>query len=502
MKILTAAQIRQADQITLERQGIRSFELMQRAASACAVMIRTLYNPGRKMAVVCGGGNNGGDGYCIASDLFRSGYDVAVYEAVPASSPDCVQAKKRLQELKGIEWITSAEGIRPEAVIIDALFGTGLNRPVSGEAAAIIAQINQHYGEVVSIDLPSGMPADPVEDPSAFPIVQATHTLTFQCPKLSMLLPGCGPAAGEVHILDIGLDQAFIDSIQERFTLTDAAEIGKRIRKREKFAHKGNFGHALLIAGSRGKTGAVILAAKACLRSGAGLLTVHLPECGYIPMQTAVPEAMVSVDKDEEVITSLPPLERYSAIGVGPGLGTDKETSEVIRDLLLKINNNNAGLKQQHGIQQLVLDADALNIIATDPGLLKLLPKDSILTPHPGEFRRLAGSWQGDKGMLELAEQFAEKNRCIVVLKGHKTLITDGSRTWFNSTGNSGMAKGGSGDVLTGLITGLCASGYSALDAALTGVYFHGKAGDEAAKIKGATSMTAGDIAGWLRIGE
>ena len=504
MKILTAAQIRQADQITLQRQGIPSFELMQRAATVCAAKIRSLYPPSHPVIVVCGSGNNGGDGYCIAADLYKNGYKVTVHELDEANSltPDCQMARSLVQELKGLEMISGMTGFSPKSgtVIIDALYGTGINRPVTGITAEAIQLVNQSGCPVVSVDLPSGMPADPVDDITSYPIVKASYTLTFHCPKLSLLMPGSGVFTGEMHVLDIGLDKRFTDELPDRYTFLDEGVIGSMLKSRQKFSHKGDFGHALLIAGSKGKIGAAILAAKACLRSGAGLLTVHIPECGYTAVHTAVPEAMVSIDKDEEVITVLPELHRFAAIGMGPGLGTEPETKEVIKKLLTKITDLTSVTEKSNSQPKLVLDADALNILSEEQEVLKLLPAGSILTPHPGEFRRLAGRWSGDKEMLDQAERFAKETGSIVVLKGHRTIITNGTRTWINSTGNSGMAKGGSGDVLTGLITGLAASGYGPTEAAILGVFWHGKAGDRAAAEFGEASMTAGDIAQYIRV--
>jgi hydroxyethylthiazole kinase-like uncharacterized protein yjeF len=488
VKLLSAHQLREADQITTERQGISSFQLMQRASAVCADVICNRFSPEIPVTVFSGTGNNGGDGLCIARILHRVGYQVVVHVIRTSSNPaaDFLLAKSEFEDTPGAwirEGLPDSNNIN-QTLVIDALFGTGINGPVTGPGLSAIQFINNSGAQVVSIDMPSGMPADPVTGELKFEMVQASLTITFTNPKLSMLLPRYGESTGELITVDIGLDTDYISHIPNRYHVVTPDLIIKLYRPRNRFSNKGTFGHSMIVAGSKGKIGAALLASKACLRSGTGLLTLHIPVCGYIPAQTAIPEAMVSTDPHDDRITALPDLNNITALGIGPGLGTHPETVSVLTQLLSATSH-----------LPLVLDADALNILSLHPELLKHLHPSSVLTPHPGEFRRLAGEWNGDAEMLQKAEDFASSNKCVVVLKGHRTLLTDGTQTWFNSTGNNGMAKGGTGDVLCGLVTGLIASGYPSLDAAILGVFLHGRAGDLAAMKKSPEGMTAGHLA-------
>jgi hydroxyethylthiazole kinase-like uncharacterized protein yjeF len=291
-------------------------------------------------------------------------------------------------------------------------------------------------------------------------------------------------ALGEVHILDIGLHPGYLRQVSSESELLDEAIIGAIFKPRKSFAHKGNFGHTLLVTGSFGKMGAAVLAARACLRAGAGLLTCQVPGCGYTILQTAVPEAMIQVDSDEKIHTSITgDLSKYSVVGIGPGIGTDERTVALLRDI------------QQRYQKPMVLDADALNILASHSELLSSLPPYSILTPHPKEFERLFGPSPNDFSRLEKAREQAKKHQCIILLKGHHTYIAmPGGKSYFNSTGNAGMAKGGSGDVLTGILSALLSQSYSPGEAALLGVYLHGLAGDCAASAWSQESMLPSDL--------
>jgi len=498
MKILTATQCREADAATINNQHITSFQLMQRAAGACVDWIANRYTVDVSVVVLSGTGNNGGDGLCIARMLHRIGYNVITHIIESSASPsaDFLSARKELEETPGavitagIPQQEFAQGV----IIIDAVFGTGMRGELSGEPLEAVRWMNRCNATVVSIDLPSGMSADPAESNEQDEMVTAGITLTFHSPKLNLLLPQTGVNAGEVVTIDIGLDSGYIAHIPDRYMFVDYAFARYLYRKRPRFSHKGTFGHALLIAGSLGKIGAAELAAQACLRSGAGLLTIHLPACGLLPMQTNAPEAMVSVDTHTGHITAMPAVGGYTAVGIGPGLGTHPDTVNALDELFQTIRNTPG----EH--PKFIFDADSLNILASQPLLRELLPSHSILTPHPGEFRRLAGDWNNDNELLEKAGAFASQHRCVLVVKGHRTLITNGELFYFNATGNSGMAKGGTGDALTGLITGLTASGYIPIEAALLGVYLHGRAGDIAAVKMSAEGMTAGDLI--LSLGE
>ncbi len=372
--------------------------------------------------------------------------------------------------------------MQKEDCLIDALYGTGLNRPLQDLAAQLVQHINKATGVVVSIDVPSGMLTD--ASSKDYVRVHATHTLSFQHYKTCFLLPENEAATGTLHLLNIGLDPVFATQEPSAYTLLDDHLLKSIYRPRNKFAHKGNFGHALLLAGSFGKMGAAVLCAQACLRAGVGLLTVHVPALGVDILQNSVPEAMVATG-------AIAVLDRYASIGIGPGLGTEADAMELLRDVL----NKKGAVKDLPTSPAFVLDADALNILSEHPELLEQLPAHSILTPHPKEFERLFGKSANDFEKIQLAQQKATELKCCIILKGHHTFIASpGNPSYFNSTGNAGMAKGGSGDVLTGLLTGLLAQGYSPLNACILGVYLHGMAGDLAAAAQSQEAMLASDI--------
>jgi NAD(P)H-hydrate epimerase len=369
-----------------------------------------------------------------------------------------------------------------EAVVIDALYGFGLDRPLDGLSAALVHHLNLSSAFIISIDLPSGLFPDKTSVGNT--VVQAAHTLTFECYKPALLVAENALYIGDVHLLHINLHPSFLLDMPSGFEWVDAAYIKKIFRHRNRFAHKGIYGHALLMGGSFGKNGAVVLATTACLRSGAGLVTAYVPHCGYNLLQTTAPEAMVIADNNESFLTQPPPhLERFTALGIGPGAGTEEETGKMLQFIIRACK------------KPMVLDADALNLLAQQPNLLAQLFQNTILTPHPKEFERLFGACQNDFERIETACRKAAELKVVIILKGHHTLIAlpDGTAC-FNSTGNAGMAKGGSGDVLTGIITALLAQGYSAADAAILGVYLHGVAGDAAAAELSQEAMTAGDL--------
>ena len=343
-------------------------------------------------------------------------------------------------------------------IVIDALYGFGLDRPLEGLSAALVNHLNASGATIIAIDLPSGLFADRSSLNNT--IIKAAYTLTFHCYKLGLLVAENAPFIGTVQVLDIGLHPGVTHSVQTGFELVDERLIHTLFQPRSRFAHKGNFGHALLLGGSYGKMGAVVLAASACLHSGAGLVTCYIPRCGYTVLQTSVPEAMTLADTAEDYIKNSPSdIDRFTTIGIGPGMGTDMETGQVLEQVIKLFK------------KPMVLDADALNLLAKQPGFLSQVFENTILTPHPKEFERLFGACATEFERINRARQKAVDLRIILVLKGHHTLIAlpDG-RAFFNSTGNAGMAKGGSGDVLTGIITALLAQGYAAADAALLGV--------------------------------
>lgn len=486
MKILNTEQTRAADAFTIANEPIASIDLMERAALAFCKWYTTHFSPRKKLAIVCGRGNNGGDGLAISRILHDRGYDSTTYvvELNKDGSDDFETNKRRLSDLTTIHDLsaeTNLKSLKNYDVIIEGLFGTGLSRVVEGFYASVIDSINGSSAQVISIDVPSGLFADQYQEGGA--IVEAEYTLSFQLPKLAFLLPQNQNYVGNWKIVDIGLDQNFIHSQDTAYEFTSVQEATSLLHIRSRFSHKGTYGRALLIAGSRGKMGAAILASRAALRSGLGLLTVQTPACGYSIIQTAVPEAMAEMDENEDFISESLEYNSYDAIGCGPGIGTQDETLGVLKRLLAVAD------------KPVVLDADALNLIAEHRELLHSLPKHSILTPHPGEFQRLVGEWKSDYEKLEKLRAFSASYEVVVVLKGAFTAVAlpDG-QIKFNSSGNPGMATGGSGDVLTGVITALLAQGYTPYISAILGVYLHGAAGDLACEKKGEEGLIASDI--------
>ena len=479
--------IREADSHTIIQEPIAEIDLMERAALACFNWMKEHVSGDQKIKVFCGAGNNGGDGLAVARMMRDAGFGVEVFTMV---SPDrmsecCRKNFERMQDAGyGIEDSSNLPVISPSDVVIDAIFGSGLTRPADGLSAALIHHINASGAMVVAIDLPSGLICDSTTRATpAHLVIHADYTLTFSPPKLALFFPENDIFVGNWQLLDIGLSEEYINSAKVKNFMTREAEVMPMLKKRGKFSHKGTYGHALIIGGSAGKMGAAVLAARACLRSGPGLVTVRIPSSGISILQTAVPEAMVAIDPNPDYYSEAPELSTYQAIAIGPGIGTSAHTASALKILI------------QHTRIPIVFDADALNILAENKTWLGFIPKNSIFTPHPGEFERLIGKSSNDFDRNRLQRDFSFRYQCYVVLKGAHTAITtpDGS-CHFNTTGNPGMAAGGSGDVLTGIITGLMAQGYSSMESCLLGVYVHGLAGDMALEANGYEALTAGDI--------
>lgn len=488
MKIPDGKDIRNWDQYTIEHEPIASIDLMERAASACVKWLKENCRAAGQFHIFCGKGNNGGDGLAIARMLAVDGIPVFVHilEFGHLGTPDFQANLARLHQHPSVDikYIQSAEhfpSIPKESIVIDALLGSGLNRPLDAVTAALVKFLNENLCLRIAIDIPSGMYTD--RSSKGNTMIAANHTLAFQCYKPAFLVAENGPFMGQVHILDIGLHQDFYEAITPAFELVDEDTISNIFKPRNPFAHKGMHGHVLLLTGSYGKMGAAQLCARACLRAGAGLVTCHIPSSGYDILQSTVPEAMVSTDFNSSFLTKFEgEASQFAAIGMGPGIGTASETRRMVKNLL-----------QSDG-QPLVIDADALNIIALD-GLASSIPPGSILTPHPKEFQRLFGESRNDFEMIALAKEKAEEHKLIIVLKGHHTLVAaPGATLSFNATGNAGLAKGGSGDVLTGILAALLAQGYAPRNAAILGVYLHGLAGDFAAAKLSMEAMLAGDV--------
>lgn len=489
MKILSAAQIKELDAYTIQHEPITSIDLMERACSAFTNWFVEDYDATHRVGIICGTGNNGGDGLGIARMLHEWNYPVKVW-IVRGGVKETCDFQTNLQRLEGkvpvveITADANAEVFADRTMLIDAIFGSGLSRPVEGIYEDVIDGLNSSKAIKIAVDIPSGMFADKHSEGEIF---RAHHTVSFQVPKLAFMMPENNRYTGEWHLVDIGLSKKGLQEIQSSFYLTTLKTIRKIWKPRNKFDHKGKFGHALLITGSKGKMGACILSAKAALRSGVGLLTVHVPQRGYPIIQTAVPEAMVLIDASDDHFSEHKSEDHFSTVGIGPGIGQHADTKNALTQLFTKFN------------KPMVIDADALNLLSAHSELQHLIPAGSILTPHPKEFEHLVGAWSDDFERLIKLQRFSKKINAVVVLKGaYTTIACPSGNCYFNPTGNPGMATGGSGDVLTGILTGLLAQGYSAEEASLMGTYLHGLAGDLAARERGMTSLIAGDLVDFL----
>lgn len=483
--IISPEECRLADKHTVEKQGITSFQLMERAASRFTkVFLERFPDPGPGL-VICGPGNNGGDGLVFSRLLLEAGMMVTVFipDWIEKKSADFLKAQKALpSKLNVIEGNPGqiSNLFQNKNWVCDALFGTGLNGNIMGPFAEMILAMNQFNGLKISIDIPSGL--KPELNPDE-PVFQADWTGTFETPKLPFLLPDTGLFTKKFEIIPIELELEEWDRKNQQFFFIEKEDIRDFLPKREKFSHKGNFGHGLLMAGSKGKMGAAVLGAKAMLRSGIGLVSVAIPRGGAMAIHQSVPEAMVLADDHEHLLGQFPDISPFSAIGIGPGIGQEEETAWVLKELIFTSKT------------PLVIDADGLNLLAKHPDWIRHLPQNSILTPHPGEWKRLAGESPNQMKQLRNALNFAIEHKVILVIKGaHTQIVCPDGKVYFNSTGNPGMATAGMGDVLTGLITGLLAQGMEPKKAAISGVYIHGKAGDLAAKKWGERSLSAGDL--------
>jgi NAD(P)H-hydrate epimerase len=490
MKILSASEIKRVDQYTIDREPIASIDLMERAALACEKKLLKMIDHDDSIFVFCGKGNNGGDGMAMARLLYERGFQVKAivihytheFSADAKTNFDLFKTKfpAQLIEINKEEDLNRLE--LKGSIIIDAIFGTGLNKTVEGLTADAIEFINKSNCRVISIDMPSGLFADESSINNKH-IVKANCVLTLQFPKLAFFMPENRFYVQSFEVVDIGLDQQAIDMQPSACFLLEKETVASLLQPRNKFDHKGTFGHGLLMAGSKGKAGAAIISAKACLRSGAGLLTVHsVPEVTTAVLQQ-LPEAMSSTDENNEFISETPKPEKFDVIGFGPGIGTHNDTSTVLKKILQYYNG------------PLVIDADGLNILSENKTWLSFLPPSVILTPHVKEFERLAGKSSDDFDRLKMLREFSLKYKCIVVLKGTYSSIAmpDGS-LYFNTSGNPGLAKGGSGDALTGIILGLLTRGYNSPQSALIGTYIHGFAADRCAKKMSVESILASDV--------
>ena len=495
MKIFTSAQIKELDKFTIENEPISSLSLMERAAQTMTRSITELWGTATPIVVFAGPGNNGGDALAIARLLADRGYQVTVYlfNISGHLSPDCAANKRQLEENKHIEqFFEVTQEFDPpvldeQTLVIDGLFGSGLNKPLAGGFASLVKYINASPSKIVSIDTPSGLMAEDNTYNIKANIIRAYLTLTLQQPKLSFLFAENQQFIGQLRILDIRLSQEGIQKMDASYTIIEESDIRNSLLPRSPYAHKGQMGNALLIAGSYCMAGAAVLAAKACLRSGVGKLTVSSPRRNIPVLQQAVPEAVIKTGTEETIFAESIDTEEYNALGIGPGLGQSEQTAIA---LIAQLRRTQCPM---------IADADAINILANHRAWIQQLPKGIILTPHPKEFDRLEGHSADSYERLTKACNLAERLQGIVILKGHYTAIcmADG-HVMFNPTGNAGMATAGSGDVLTGIITGLLARGYQPKEACMVGVYLHGLAGDLAAAELGEESLLASDIIQYL----
>ncbi len=486
MKILSPQQLYLADKNTIKRQGITSWELMERASLLATHEILELIDTTKKIYILAGTGNNGGDGLAIAYHLCTKGFDVEVHILKYAHnySDDCAKNLKRLENKTDVKiniLKDASYSFVSQSVFIDAIFGIGLTRKLPDFVEHTILKINKTKGLKIAIDVPSGLYLSDVT-PRNSVVFKADFTLSFQCPKLNFFLPDYGNYVGKLKVIDIGLDQQTIDECTSYHTFLTENLIKQLVIPRQRFSHKGTFGHLLIVGGQKGMMGCMVLASKAALKSGAGKVTALAPHCGTNILQIACPETMVLPSFHEDFVSPHELNFSPETICIGMGIGTGKEALETLSDVLNRFKS------------PMVIDADAINIMAKHKVLLDLMPSKSILTPHQGELKRLLGSWDNEYDKIEKLKSFSKQYDCIIVSKDAYTTVVHGDELYINSTGNAGMATAGSGDVLSGLISGFVAQGYLPINAALVGVFLHGLSGDMYASKFDQNSLIASDI--------
>lgn len=491
MKIFTAKELGHIFDRTVDNEDITTLDLIEREASAVSCEIISRWRPNKRFIVFAGPGNNGSTALAAARMLIEQGYRLEIFlfniPSMPISEV-CKANRDKLTAIEGVDYTEVVNRYDPpyisqDDVVIDGLFGSALSAPLKGGFTALVQQINSSHAFVVSIDSPSGLLGEWNSGNDRRNIIKASLTLTFQFKRLSFFFAENAEYIGTCKVLDIDLDQEEIKKAPSNFYLVEARDVKRRLRKRLPFENKFDYGTLLLVAGSYGMLGAAVLSARAALRSGVGLVTVHSPRCAFHVIQSAVPEAIYEYDKSEVVVSDIKLNHNYSAVAIGPGISTQDVTVNAVDSFLKMVKN------------PCVIDADALNCIAMRPTLLDSVPHLSILTPHAGEFDRLFGSHQGDEMRLRKAVEMAKHYGIIIVLKGHYTMVVrPDEKVYINSTGNAGLATPGSGDVLTGLIAGFLAQGYGPELSAALGAFIHGYAGDKAEVTQGIYSITASDI--------
>jgi len=485
MKIFSADQIYQADKSTIQKEQITSDALMERAATQLFEWLHSrLRGTQVNIQLFCGIGNNGGDGLVLARKLHEHDYSIKVHVVNYSEkrSEDFLLNLERLKDNKVWPDFINEESdfpeISPNDILVDAIFGIGINRAPDAWVGNLIQHINNSGAFALSVDVPSGLPLERSPWNTEY-VIRASYVLSFQVPKLIFFLPTTGVYINQWEILDIGLDSDYIKNTETNFELIGRPEVLPMYRPRLKFSHKGTYGHSVIVGGSYGKIGAVQLSSNACLSVGSGLVTAFVPKCGYDSLQTAVPEVMVLTGSREKSISKIEVPFEASAVGIGMGIGMDDDTVSAFGSFLKTIKS------------PMVIDADGLNILSQNQEMLKDVPESSVLTPHPKELERLIGHWDSDFDKLDKAKAFAAQYNFVLVIKGAHTITIHNGKGYVNTTGNPGMATAGSGDVLTGMITGLLAQGYSSVDAAVFGVYLHGLAGDIGVSSKGYEALKA-----------
>jgi NAD(P)H-hydrate epimerase len=490
MKLLISNQIRELDQKSIIEEQITSTELMMRASKVYFTeLLGHIKGKFKNLIVICGSGNNGGDGVAVAT--LCTGYfnKVEIWLcAVGKRSPDLEEMLRLLpKSIRIVEIEANREfpSINKDQLIVDALFGSGLNRKLDGYWAALVEYINNSGGYVCAIDIPSGMFCDHLNNDGA--IISAQWTLSFEMPKLSFFYPENDSYLGEWKYSSIGLSKKEWNAMKSDNEFVDQDLIKSIFKSRPTHSHKGSFGHAALITGSYGMSGASILSAKGCLRSGVGKLSVYVPEVGLNLMQGQVPEAICAGNNGYQCIEQIKLTYNYESVGIGCGLGKNVVTKDSLARFLKASKD-----------RPLIIDADALNIISEE-GWQDLIPKGSLLTPHLGEFERLFGKGQDSEETYRIQDRESQRLNLYILLKGaYSRLTTPDGKVFFNRTGNPGMATAGSGDVLTGILTGIKAQGYNMREAGILGMYVHGLAGDLAAEKQGQYGLIASDIIDYL----
>ena len=503
MEILTAKQMRQIDRRAVRTFGVPEIVLMENAGLRLLEFLLESFSDlkHRRIVLLCGRGNNGGDALVLARHLRQRGIPFTTLlfgrpGEMRGSAGVQVAALRRVGLPLSIVsnaagWRRSRRALQGADLVVDGIFGTGLSRPVAGWLAGVFDAVSRSGATIVAVDIPSGLSGDTADIPG--PAIHADHTVTFVRPKMPHIFLPARALCGKIHVADIAIPEEAVRAQKADLELLEAEALRAFLPDRRAGSHKGDFGHVLLVAGSRGKGGAARLAALGALRAGCGLLTVAVPESlqGWLlkPAMEAMTEGLPETATGSLAPASLPRLIRLlegkSAVAIGPGLSTHPETMRLVRAFVARVR------------VPLVIDADGLNAFAGSASLLSGAGRSLLLTPHPGEMGRLiaqtARAVQDDR--IGHARRFARRHRCHLILKGHQTVIAapDG-RVSINPTGNPGMAKGGSGDVLTGLLAGLLGQGLTASQAAAAGVYLHGLAGDLASARLGETSVLARDI--------